>query len=67
MKTQEFSIEGMSCHHCTMAVKRELAKIPNLVVEDVQTGKARVQFDETNVKVEQILHAVEEAGYKVVV
>ncbi len=64
MKSQELRIEGMTCGHCVMSVKKELAKLANVVVEEVQIGKARVQYDEAKVTRQAFEHAVEEAGYK---
>lgn len=66
MKTHQLTIEGMSCNHCVMHVKKELGKVTGLVVEDVQIGKATVRYDETGVSQEKISLAVEEAGYKLV-
>lgn len=66
MKTQELTIEGMTCGHCVMSVKKELSKLANVTVEDVQIGKAKVQIDESNVTTEQLAKAVEEAGYRLV-
>ena len=65
MKTQELKIQGMTCGHCVMSVRKGLDAVPGLVVESVEIGKAVVKFDETRVKTEQILRAVEEAGYSV--
>ena len=65
MVEKEIRIQGMSCHHCVMAVKKELAKIPGLVVKEVSIGSALVQFDETKVTESRIAAAVEEAGYQV--
>jgi copper chaperone len=64
MNTVEIKIDGMTCNHCVMAVKKELSKIP---VEsfDVQIGSAKVNFDGSKVQTEQIEKAIEEAGYKV--
>ena len=64
MKTQELMIEGMHCGHCVMSVRKELSKIKNLVVQDVQIGTARIQFDETLVKESELSQAVDEAGYR---
>ncbi len=64
MTTKEIKIEGMSCGHCVMAVKKELSKI-NLESADVQIGSAVVKFDESNVTLENIEKAIEDAGYKV--
>ena len=66
MKSHELVIEGMNCNHCVMHVKKELSKISGLVIEDVQIGKARVQYDETKVSEQNLVQAVEEAGYRLV-
>jgi copper chaperone len=66
MKTQDLTIEGMSCGHCVMHVKKELSKVNGLTIENVEIGKARVQYDETNVTPEQVSKAIEEAGYRLV-
>ena len=65
MKTQEFIIEGMSCGHCVMAVRKELSRLDNVKVDDVQIGKAKVEFDENKIQESRIISAIEEAGYKV--
>ena len=64
MKTENLTIEGMSCGHCVMHVKKELSKLNGLTVENVEIGKARVQYDETKVTPGQLSKAIEEAGYK---
>lgn len=64
MKTQELTIEGMSCGHCVMHVKKELSKLSGLTIENVEIGKARVRYDEAKVTSDQISKAIEEAGYK---
>ena len=66
MKTQDLTIEGMSCGHCVMHVKKELSKVSGLTIENVEIGKARVQYDEAKVTTDQISKAIEEAGYKLV-
>ena len=64
MTTKELKIEGMSCGHCVMSVKKELSNVPDVSVQDVQIGSARVQVDEATVTDEQLTNAVKEAGYK---
>jgi copper chaperone len=64
MKTIDLTIEGMSCGHCVMAVKKELSKLNGLTVESVEVGRARIQIDEAAVPLERIAKAVEEAGYR---
>ncbi|GIK61201.1 MAG: heavy-metal-associated domain-containing protein [Ignavibacteriota bacterium] len=60
-----FKIEGMSCHHCVMAVQKNLEKL-NLEKIKVQIGSADVEFDEQKINENQIIKAIEDAGYKVV-
>jgi copper chaperone len=66
MKTQELTIEGMSCGHCIMSVKKELGKLTGIVVDDVQIGKAKIHYDESTVTEQALAHAIDEAGYKLV-
>ena len=65
MKTEKIKIDGMSCQHCVMAVKKELSKL-DLNVKDVQIGSASIEYDETRVSKTDIDKAVEEAGFKTV-
>lgn len=62
---KDFKIDGMSCHHCVMAVQKNLSRL-NLKKCDVSIGTAKVEFDEVVTKEENIVKAIEEAGYKVV-
>ena len=64
MKTV-FKIDGMSCQHCVMAVKKEIQKldVKNL---DVKIGEASVEFDESKISEDQINKAIAIAGYIVV-
>ena len=66
MKTQELSIEGMTCGHCVMHVKKELSKVEGLKIQSVEIGKARVEIDENVVTQTRIAQAIEVAGYKLV-
>ncbi|HOI30975.1 MAG TPA: heavy-metal-associated domain-containing protein [Melioribacteraceae bacterium] len=64
MNQKKYIIENMSCQHCVMAVKKELAKL-ELESCDVEIGSAEVKFDETKVTEEEIISSIEEAGYSV--
>lgn len=66
MISKEVKIEGMTCHHCVMAVQRELGKLDGVKVNDVQIGSAKVEYDESKVNENAIAEAIEEAGYKLV-
>ena len=58
-------IEGMSCQHCVMRVKKAVDDLPGIDQSDVSIGTARVKFDETKVSRAEIEGAVEKAGYKI--
>ncbi len=66
MQTRDLTIEGMSCGHCVMHVKKELSKLNGVTIENVEIGNARVQIDETRVTEDQLARAVESAGYRLV-
>jgi len=66
MKKQELTIQGMSCGHCVMHVRKALGTMNGLNVESVEIGKAVVTFDEAVVTGKRIAEAIEEAGYTLV-
>ena len=66
MKSEELKISGMTCQHCVMAVRKELAKLPGVEIKDVRIGSALVAYDEAKVSGVLLRSAVEEAGYSVV-
>jgi copper chaperone len=65
MKTEKLEIEGMSCQHCVMHVRKELSKL-DVNIRDVQIGSAVIEYDENKVKREDLQKAVDEAGYRVI-
>jgi copper chaperone len=66
MKNEEMKITGMTCGHCVMSVRKELAKLPGVEVKDVRIGSALIAYDETKVSTARLRIAVEEAGFAVV-
>ena len=66
MTIGNLKIDGMTCGHCVMHVKKELSKLPHVQVDDVQIGTARVQYDAAKVSLLDLAQAVERAGYKLV-
>lgn len=67
MATNEYQVTGMTCGHCEMSIREEVAEIAG--VEDIQvsaqTGKLVVTSSDF-VEDAQILAAVAEAGYSAV-
>ncbi len=66
MEKTVLNITGMSCAHCVNAVRKELAKLPGVHVEDVQIGSARVSYDPKLVNERALEAAIREAGYTVI-
>ena len=65
MKKTTIKIDGMTCQHCVMAVKKELQKL-DINQLDVKIGEATIEFDENKLNDDKIKAAVKEAGYTVV-
>jgi len=65
MTEKMLNIEGMHCHHCVMAVEAELKEL-GVESYDVKIGSAEVKYDETKISENDLVKAVDEAGYKVV-
>jgi copper chaperone len=66
MAEATIAIEGMSCQHCVMAVKKALGGVPGIIDADVQIGTAVVKYDESKTNQEDLEGKIEKAGYKVV-
>ncbi len=65
MAEKKMKIEGMSCQHCVMAVKKALGGVPGMLESTVEVGSALVKYDESKTNAKAIEEAVEKAGYKV--
>ena len=63
MSKLELEIEGMSCGHCVAAVSEALKELPGVNVDRVTIGAAEVSYESAQVSPEQIVLAVEDAGY----
>ncbi|WP_048198198.1 heavy-metal-associated domain-containing protein [Methanocella arvoryzae] len=66
-KKVTLQIDGMHCGHCAAAVTDSLKKVKG--VKDAETvyttGKSRVLIDPEMAKVDDLVKAVEDAGYTV--
>ncbi|MDA8170967.1 MAG: copper ion binding protein [Nitrospiraceae bacterium] len=58
-------IEGMSCQHCVMAVKKAVEAVSGVASSQVEIGKAVVRYDEGRTRLSEIEQAIKDAGYKV--
>ncbi len=59
-----FKIEGMSCQHCVMRVKKALEGVKGVKSAEVEIGYAKVEC--TDCKKEDLVEAITKAGYKVI-
>ena len=66
MAETTLNIEGMSCQHCVMSVKKAVDGIDGVASSDVSVGSAKVEYDESRTRRDLIIQAVQSAGYKVV-
>ena len=62
----KMKIEGMSCQHCVMSVKKAVDGVQGVSSSDVSVGSATVLYDEVKTNKEVITGAVQTAGYKVI-
>jgi len=63
MNKLELEIQGMSCGHCVAAVSEALGELEGVDVEAVRIGSAKLNYRPEVVSPEQIVLAVEDAGY----
>ncbi len=58
-------IDGMSCQHCVMSVKKAIDGVEGVSKSDVNVGTATVDYDESKTSSDTISSAVTSAGYKI--
>ena len=63
MNRTTLRIDGMSCGHCVMSVRKALEGIEGVQVESVAVGTASVAFDPARASADAIVEAVNAAGY----
>lgn len=61
MATIVLHLEGLSCGHCVSATRKALEAVAGTTNVDVELNKAVVESSATN---QQLIDAVEEAGYQ---
>jgi copper chaperone CopZ len=65
MATLKLRVTGMTCGHCQMKVEKALKGASGVysAVVDLATGEAEVDFNDDAATTEQLVRAVEAAGY----
>jgi copper chaperone len=67
MTDATLAVPDMSCGHCKAAVEGELNRLSGVESSkaDVEKGTVAVRYDESRVSTEQLVEAIEGAGYTV--
>ncbi|MCA1055709.1 heavy metal translocating P-type ATPase [Rossellomorea aquimaris] len=68
MTEKTLSIEGMTCASCSQTVEKATGKLPGVQESSVNlaTEKLRITYDESEITLDEIKKAVDDAGYKAV-
>jgi len=63
-QTREYTVQGMTCHHCVLSVTEEVADVAGVQNVDVEltSGRLVVHGDADDA---DVMAAVAEAGYEV--
>jgi copper chaperone len=66
METMTIKVGGMTCGGCVASVTRVLAALDGVTKVDVslEQGQAVIEVDTTRVRREQVLQAIEDAGFE---
>jgi Cu+-exporting ATPase len=67
LKQIEIPIEGMTCAACATRIEKNLNKLPGVhAVVNLANEKARIKFDDTQIKPDSLVRSIEKAGFHVV-
>src|SRR5437667_12890492 len=66
MATLKLRVTGMSCSHCQTRVEQALKTTAGVysAIVDLQAGEAEIDFNDDSVTTQQLVAAVERAGYR---
>jgi copper chaperone len=66
MTQETITVEGMSCEHCVMRVKRAVEAVEGVQKADVnlQNKQVSVKYKEGKENLEKVKAAIQEAGYE---
>lgn len=68
MATKTLNIEGMTCASCAQRVEKATKKLPGIITANVNlaTEKLTVDYKENDLALQEIIDAIEKAGYKAI-
>ena len=61
-----YTVQGMTCGHCVLSVREEVAELAGVETVDVDLASGRVTVTGSDVADEAVRAAVADAGYEVV-
>ncbi len=64
--TRDYTVEGMTCAHCVLSVREEVAEVPGVEAVDVDLASGRLTVTGEGVEDAAVATAVADAGYQVV-
>ncbi|HII90863.1 MAG TPA: heavy-metal-associated domain-containing protein [Methanosarcina sp.] len=66
MTQETIKVEGMSCMHCQMRVKKAVEAVEGVQKADVnlQTKQITIDYEEDKANTEKVKDAIREAGYE---
>ncbi len=65
MQTSDLLVPGISCQHCVANIRRAVTKLGGVesVEGDTDKKEIKVSYDPQKVTIQQIMKAMEDAGY----
>jgi copper chaperone len=68
MQKESLTVEGMSCGHCIKAIEGSVAKLDGVksVQVSLEDKKVEVEFDGSQLKLDDIKETIDDQGYDVV-
>ena len=67
MTTTTLTVPDISCAHCKQSIEGALSGLPGVrsVEVEIEPKTVSLEFDESEIGLEQIVRAIEEVGYDV--
>jgi len=62
--SQTYAVHGMTCDHCTLSVREEVAEVPGVSTVDVDLASGRMTVTGDGFADTAVAAAVAEAGYE---
>ena len=65
MASAKLRVSGMTCGHCRTKVEQALKGVSGVysAIVDLQDGEAEIDFDDDHLTTQQLVAAIERAGY----